>query len=93
MPETLLERASDYIAESAQKASRETCAAANAIEDAIDDGIGAAKRVAKRGRAAAGDFLQDTARQVKQHRTKTVAVTFAAGLSAGILISWVARRR
>jgi ElaB/YqjD/DUF883 family membrane-anchored ribosome-binding protein len=89
MPETLLERASDYIAESAQKASRETCAAANAIEDAIDDGIGAAKR----GRAAAGDFLQDTARQVKQHPTKIVAVTFAAGLSAGILISWIARRR
>jgi ElaB/YqjD/DUF883 family membrane-anchored ribosome-binding protein len=88
MPQSVLERTGELIAESAGKASRTT----SAVADAIEDGIGKAKRAAREGRNAAEELLNDTTQHIKRHPVQAVVATFAVGLSAGILIGWLTRR-
>ena len=68
MPQSVLERAGEHIAESARKASRTT----SAVADAIEDGVGAAKRVAKQGCDAAEEFIDDRTKRLQRHPTETV---------------------
>ena len=89
MPQAMLERTSEYIAESAQKASRTT----TAVADAIQDGIGAMERAARQGRDAAEKIFDNTSQHIKRHPAKAVAATFAVGLIAGTLLGWMIRRR
>ena len=56
MSQTVVERTVEHIAESAQKASRATCA----VADAIEDGVGVVRRAAKQGVEAAEEFLNDS---------------------------------
>ncbi len=89
MSQTVLERTADQIAESAHQASRAT----SAVADAIDDGVGVVRRAAKQGGDAAEEFLQDTTQRIQRHPALTVAVTFAAGLTAGALIGLMIKRK
>ncbi len=68
MTQSVLERASEQIAETARKASRTT----SAVADAIEDGVGAAKRVAKQGCDAAEEFLDDTTKRLQRHPPESV---------------------
>ena len=68
-------------------------AATGAIGDAIEDGVGVARRVAKQSGDAAEEFLQETSQSLQRHLVLTVATTFAAGITFGALIGWMLKRR
>ena len=89
MAQSVLEQTTEHIAESARKAS----CATSAIADAIEDGVGVARRVAKQGGDAAEEFLDDTTKRLQRHPVETVVATFAIGIAAGILIGWMMKRR
>ena len=89
MSKTVLEKAAEHIAESAHQASRAT----SAVADAIQDGVGVARRAAKQGGDAAEEFLNDTTQRVQRHLVLTVVTTFAVGFTAGALISRMMKRR
>ena len=89
MSETVVERAADHLAESAHQATRATCA----VADAIGNGVGAVRRVAKQGGDAAEEILNDTTQRLQRNLVLTVATTFAIGVTAGTLIGWMMKRR
>ncbi len=89
MPQNVLERTAEHIAESAHQASRATCA----VADAIEDGVGVVRRAAKQGGDAAEEFLNDTTQRLQRHLVVTVATTFAVGFTAGALIGWMIKGR
>ena len=89
MAESRLEQTGEQIAATARKASR----AASAVADALEDGVGAARRTAKHGAYVATEFLDDTKKRVRQHPIETVVATFAAGIAAGAVIGLMMRRR
>ena len=89
MTQSVLERTGDQITETARKASRAT----SAVADAFGDGVEAARRAAKQGGDAAEEFIDDTTKRLQRHPIETVAVTFAIGVAAGILIGWMVKRR
>jgi ElaB/YqjD/DUF883 family membrane-anchored ribosome-binding protein len=88
MTESMFEQASEQIADTAHKASR----TASAVVDALEDGVGAARRATKQGCYAAEEFYVDTKRRVQQHPVESVVATFAAGIAAGAMISWIMKR-
>jgi hypothetical protein len=63
------------------------------VADAIQDGVGVVRRVAKRGGDAAEELLTDTTQRMQRHLVLTVATTFAVGFTAGTLIAWMMKRR
>lgn len=89
MRQNILEKTSDYIAESAEKASRGTSAAM----DAVEEGIEMATRAARRGRRVAEEAVDEAALRIRRRPVEAVAATFALGLGAGLLVGWLARRR
>lgn len=89
MPETVLERADTRIAESIHKMSRTTAA----VGDAIDDGIGVAKRVGKRSSDAAEELMEDTTQRIKRHPVESLVAAFALGVFLGGFIDCLVRRR
>jgi ElaB/YqjD/DUF883 family membrane-anchored ribosome-binding protein len=89
MAQSSMEHTTEQIAESARKASRAT----SAIADAIEDSLGVARRVAKQGGDAAEEFLDDTTKRLQRHPIETVVATFAIGITTGILIGWLVKRR
>jgi ElaB/YqjD/DUF883 family membrane-anchored ribosome-binding protein len=89
MTESILERTGDQIAETARKASR----AASAAADAFEDGLQAARRVAKQGGDAAEEFMDDTTKRLQRHPVETMVATFAVGIAAGVVIGWMIKRR
>jgi ElaB/YqjD/DUF883 family membrane-anchored ribosome-binding protein len=88
MTQSIFERTGEQIADSAHKTSR----AASAVADAVEDGVGAARRAAKQGCYAAAELFDDTKKRVQRHPVETVVATFAAGIAAGTVISWMMRR-
>jgi hypothetical protein len=89
MSQTVMERTAEQIGNSVHQASRAT----SAIADAIEDGVGVARRAAKQGGDAAEEFLDDTSQRLQRHLLLTVATTFAVGVTAGALIGWMMKRR
>jgi ElaB/YqjD/DUF883 family membrane-anchored ribosome-binding protein len=89
MTQTVLEQAGDHLAESARQASRVT----SAVADAVVDGVAAAKRVVKQGGDAAEEFFDDTTKRLQRHPIETIAVTLAIGISVGVVIGWLVKRR
>jgi ElaB/YqjD/DUF883 family membrane-anchored ribosome-binding protein len=89
MSQTVLERTAEHIAESAQQTSRAT----SAVADAIEDGVGVVRRAARQGSDAAEELLADTTQRIQRHPMLTVATTFAAGFTAGAVVSWLIKRR
>jgi hypothetical protein len=89
MSQTILERTAEHLADSAHQASRATRAAV----DAIDEGAGAVRRVAKQGGEVAEEFLNDTTRLIQRQPILAVAATGALALTAGVLMGWTMRRK
>ena len=89
MSQTLVEKASEHIAQSVREASRVTAA----VADAGVDGVEAAKRAAKQGGDAAEDFVNDSTRRIQRNPLLTVAVTFVTGLAVGMLAGLSMRRK
>ena len=89
MLDTIFERAEARVADTAHRASRAT----TAISDAIEDGLGVAKRAVKHGYDAAEELMEDTQQRIKRHPVEIVVASFAAGALAGILLGWATRRK
>jgi hypothetical protein len=89
MTQSVLERTGDHIAETARKASR----ASSAVADAFDDGVAAARRVAKQSGDAAEEFVDDTTKRLQRHPVETMVATFAMGVAAGVVIGWMVKRK
>jgi hypothetical protein len=85
----VVERAADHIAESADQATRATCA----VADAIGNSVRAVRRTARQGGDAAEEFVNDTTQRLQRHLVLTVAATFAVGVTAGTLIGWMMKRK
>jgi ElaB/YqjD/DUF883 family membrane-anchored ribosome-binding protein len=58
----------------------------DAVADAVEDGLVAARRAVKQGRRAAEDLVDDAEYRVKQHPFSTLGVSFGIGLGLGALI-------
>lgn len=69
MPQSILERASEHIADSAREASR----VGAAVADALEDGVGVAERAARQYSDAAKVFVNDSARRIRRTPLATVA--------------------
>jgi ElaB/YqjD/DUF883 family membrane-anchored ribosome-binding protein len=57
-----------------------------AVADAVEDEISAARRAVKQGRRSAEDLIDDAEYQVKQRPLNKVGVSFGVGLGLGALI-------
>jgi ElaB/YqjD/DUF883 family membrane-anchored ribosome-binding protein len=89
MSQTVLERTTEHIAESAHEASRAT----SAVVDATKNVAGAVRDAAKQGGDAAEEFLSDTTQRIQRHPILTVAASFAVGFTAGALLGRMMKRR
>lgn len=89
MEHTVLEQISDKIDETARKASR----AATVAEDALEDGVIAARRAAKYGSEVAVCFYDDTKKRIQRNPIETVAAAGAIGVAVGAAVGWVLRRK
>ena len=89
MAQSVLEQTGEQIAETARKASR----AVSAVADALEDGVGAARRIAKQGGDAAEELFDDTVKRLQRHPIETVVVTFTIGVADGVAIGWMMKRR
>jgi ElaB/YqjD/DUF883 family membrane-anchored ribosome-binding protein len=89
MAQSVFEQTGEQIAEAGRKAFQ----AASAVADALEAGVGTARRVANKGGDVARELLDDTRERLKRHPIETVAATFAAGIATGIVIGWMTRRR
>jgi ElaB/YqjD/DUF883 family membrane-anchored ribosome-binding protein len=89
MAQSVLEQTGEQIAQTARKASR----AVSAVADALEDGVGAAQRVAKQGGDATEELFDDTVKRLQRHPIETVVVTFTIGVAAGVAIGWMMKRR
>ncbi|HEY1677803.1 MAG TPA: hypothetical protein VGG04_08860 [Candidatus Sulfotelmatobacter sp.] len=85
MSQSVIDKAAEHITDSAPQASRAT----STIADAIQDGVGVAKRAAKQGSDAAEEFLNDTTQRIQRRPMLTVATTFVVGFAAGAAIGWM----
>jgi ElaB/YqjD/DUF883 family membrane-anchored ribosome-binding protein len=70
------------------EAARLKVRAAHAVEDTMVE----ARRLAKKGRYAAEDMVDDAAYRIKRDPLRSVAITFAIGLAIGALTGWLAGR-
>jgi hypothetical protein len=88
MADTVIGRAGDQVAETARTASRMT----SAMADAVEEGIGAAKRVAKQAGDAAEEFFDDTTKRLQRHPVETVVGSMVVGIALGIIVGWLIAR-
>lgn len=65
------------------------------VEEVFEDTVSEAKRMAKKGRYAAEDLIDDTEYKIKKAPFRSVAVTFGVGvglgLVAGVLVSRISK--
>lgn len=80
----------------ANAAETETARLKNAVADALEDGVHAARRAMKHGLDMAEDMMDDAAHEVKRHPLEAVGtasiLSFAAGVVAGWLLFGLRRR-
>lgn len=60
--------------------------------EAVEDRVAAARRLARRGRYAAEDLIDDAAHRVKRDPLRAMAIGLAIGFGMGALAVWVATR-
>ena len=97
MAQSVAEWTGDQVAEAARQASR----AATALADALEQSLGATRRIAKEGGDAAEELMDETIKRLQRHPVETVVATFAIGIATGITISaatgislgWMMKRR
>jgi hypothetical protein len=89
MAQSILEHAGEQFSEAARSTSR----AASAVADAFEDGVGAARSVARHSGDAATELIDDTRKHLRRHPLRTGAAIFAAGIAAGSVITWMLRKK
>jgi ElaB/YqjD/DUF883 family membrane-anchored ribosome-binding protein len=77
------------IDDTTHKASR----AASAVVDAMGDSVSTARRAVRDSADAATEILYNTKKRLQRNPLEAVAITFAAGIAAGAVISWILRRK
>ncbi len=82
MTTTTFEKAAEKIGDSTQK-----------IAGAFKDRFDSARRFVKETEELADDLYDTTTRQIQRHPAESVAMTFVAGVAAGMLMSWLIRRK
>jgi ElaB/YqjD/DUF883 family membrane-anchored ribosome-binding protein len=88
MVQSVFEHAGQQIDDTTHKATR----AVSAVTDALEDGVIAARRMARDGTDAATELLYNARRRCERHPFETVAITFAVGIAAGTAIGWMLKR-
>lgn len=89
MTSTVLEKTTDQLAETMEKASRVTAKMGDTLQDKFDS----ARRVAKKGAHVAEELLDETKQQIKRRPIGFIGATFFVGMLAGAVIGWTARRK
>jgi hypothetical protein len=89
MSDSVAGRAGDQIAETARTASRMT----SAMADVVEEGLGAARRVAKQAGDAAEEFFDETTKRLERHPVETVVGSMVVGIALGIVVGWLISRR
>ena len=89
MSDTVIGRTGENIAESARTASRMT----SALADAVEEGMGAARRVVKQAGDAAEELFDDTTKRLQRHPVETVVSSLAVGICIGVVVGWLIGRR
>jgi ElaB/YqjD/DUF883 family membrane-anchored ribosome-binding protein len=64
-----------------------------AVADAVEDGLGAARRAVKQGRRAAEDMVDGVEYRVKQHPFSALGVSLGIGLGLGAAIGVLLARK
>ena len=85
MKAEVLDKVTDVSAAAAQFGA-EMGRVKDAVADAFEDGINAAKRTVKQGRRMAEDLVDDAEYQIKRHPLNALGVTFGIGLGLGAVI-------
>jgi ElaB/YqjD/DUF883 family membrane-anchored ribosome-binding protein len=80
------------VKEAAQRIERGVNDAKAAVAEKLDDGVVAARRLLKRSRHTVEDKLDETARAIKQHPFRSLAIGFTAGAVFGLLLPRPGRR-
>jgi len=63
------------------------------LENAVDDATADAERLAKRGRHAVEDIVDDTRYLIKKNPWQSVGYAAGAGLGVGLIAGWLLTRR
>ena len=83
---SLLGKARERLMEIGGEVSRLKTEASEAVEDRVV----AARRLARRGRYAAEDLIDDAAHRVKRDPLRAVAIGLVVGFGVGALAVWLA---
>jgi hypothetical protein len=86
---------------SPQEAARQASRGATALADALEESLGATRRIAKQGGDTAEELVDDTIKRLQRHPVETVIATFSIGIATGITIGvatgicigWMMKRR
>lgn len=89
MTTTVLEKTTEQLSETMEKASRATAKMGDLLQDKFES----ARRVAKKGAHAAEEILDETKQQIRHRPLGFVAATFGIGVLAGFVIGWASKRR
>jgi hypothetical protein len=65
----------------------------SAMAEAVEEGLGAAKRVAKQAGDAAEELFDDTTKRLQRHPVETAVGSLAVGVALGIVIGWIIARK
>jgi ElaB/YqjD/DUF883 family membrane-anchored ribosome-binding protein len=84
----LLEKARERLVEAGGEVSR----LKNEVSQAVEDGVVSARRLARRGRYAAEDLIDDAAHRVKRDPLRSVGIGLVIGFGLGALAVWLATR-
>ena len=72
---------------------REVTRVKTVVAEAVEDGVKAALKPVKQGRASAEDVLEEARHKVKKSPIEAVGIVFAAGVLTGSLLTWMGCRR
>jgi ElaB/YqjD/DUF883 family membrane-anchored ribosome-binding protein len=78
-----------HIGERLMEAGGEVSRLKSDASQVVEDGMVAARRLARRGRAVTGDLIEDAAHHIKHEPLQSVTVGFAIGFALGVLAAWL----
>jgi ElaB/YqjD/DUF883 family membrane-anchored ribosome-binding protein len=79
-----------HIGERLMEAGDEVSRLKTEASHAVEDGMVAARRFARRGRTATEDLIEDAAHHIKHEPLRSVTLGFAIGFAFGVLAAWLA---